>query len=142
MECQQVRGRNTKGTGWSDIKSLGHANVYEIKLWDAFTIEKLNESYGHLLDAEIPEDLKIPDAKTDLIHFNIRQPDHINDLIKWSNEILGPTFEHARKQLDLETGTAVKRAFNGPKSDISYVRRASIRSHNGGVESRQITRLS
>ncbi|KAI5925862.1 hypothetical protein F4810DRAFT_658581 [Camillea tinctor] len=85
--------------------------------WDAFNLHNLNASYGHILDRLIPEsqlDVPKPSSVFSPVQ-EIAKPHDINHLIKWSDGVLGPTFEFARKILELQPGTAVKRDFMQPE---------------------------
>lgn len=87
----KVKGRNTSGKGWPEFKEEGEV-INNIDLWDAFTLQNLNESYGHVLDATIPEgELHVSDPGTAISIMEIKKPDDINHLIKWSDEVLCPT---------------------------------------------------
>lgn len=127
----KVKGRNTSGKGWPEFKEEGEV-INNIDLWDAFTLQNLNESYGHVLDATIPEgELHVSDPGTAISIMEIKKPDDINHLIKWSDEVLCPTLGHARKQLRLVSGTALKCVVAHPKMQGKNVRHVSLRNSSG-----------
>ncbi|KAI1120865.1 hypothetical protein F5Y10DRAFT_114139 [Nemania abortiva] len=111
FHCQVKTFTNSRNKGWPKIPT---DNVIS---WDAFNIQNLNESYGHILDSPIPEgELNVP--KPDSVLPSVRKiakPRDISHLIKWSDAVLGPTFEFARNKLELQPGTAVKRDFTQPE---------------------------
>ncbi|KAF2969475.1 hypothetical protein GQX73_g4135 [Xylaria multiplex] len=63
--------------------------------------DNLNESYGHILDHNVPEQglaaLKPEQALDPAIE--MVKPDDIKYLIKWNNEVIGPTLDVARELL-------------------------------------------
>lgn len=106
-----VSGRNTKSTNWPGFREKGQL-INDIRLWDAFNIDNLNESYGHILDAPIPQgELNVPDPRTSVTVVEIRRTEHVNELIKWNDDILGPTIEYGRHSLQLEIGVGLNRTY-------------------------------
>ncbi|KAJ8121993.1 hypothetical protein O1611_g9958 [Lasiodiplodia mahajangana] len=109
--CKMRGSANTRDHNWPELRGN------QIVSWDAFSIENLNASYGHILDSPIPEgQLDVPNPSSVFSSVQeIATPNDINHLIKWSDKVLGPTFEFARKKLELEHGTAVRSDFMQPE---------------------------
>ncbi|KAI1074295.1 hypothetical protein F5B20DRAFT_564040 [Whalleya microplaca] len=112
--CKVQSYGNSKNSDWPKIQTNN------IVSWDAFNIQNLNASYGHILDSPIPEgQLDVPKPSTVLSSVQeIAKAHDINHLIQWSDGVLGPTFEFARKKLELQLGTAVKRDFMKPETHL------------------------
>ncbi|KAI1167141.1 hypothetical protein F5B18DRAFT_528510 [Nemania serpens] len=98
-------GANSRNNRWPEIDQKS------IVSWNAFNLENLNASYGHILDKPIPEgQLDVPQANSVLSSVQeISTVRDINHLIMWSDRVLGPTFDFARKQLGLQLGVEVRR---------------------------------
>lgn len=110
--------RNTRALDWPKLGG-------KISFWDDFTLENLNESYGVLLDKPISDGkLEVPEPNVALATIEITKPEHINQLIRYSDGVLGPTFEFAREMLSVETGTSLK--LNVASSERSSVRMAGF----------------
>lgn len=74
--------------------------------WADFNVETLNESYGHILDLEVPmEQLAgAPRAEHVLQGIEINNPNHMMHLTGWNDRVLRPTLGFAKQHLGLHTG--------------------------------------
>lgn len=106
MPYKGRKNRNSTNTEWPRFDS--DENFEAITVWDEFTLENLNASYGHLLDAEVPEhELVAPQFNLGPDAAQFTKPDQIMQLLKLSDEVLEPALQHARERLQIENGTSV-----------------------------------
>lgn len=101
--------------------------------WDDFNLNTLNESYGHILDREIPaEQLEAPRAEHVLQGIEIAKPDDILHLIGWKDQLLRPTLAFAKRHLGLHSGVHLQHSISAADrssfASISTSRLASLRA--------------
>lgn len=125
----KLRPRNTRSSDWPKLRDGQQEQLYSISTWEEFTIANLNASYGDILDQHIPGGLDVADP-TELATMEIKSPQHINHLIKWSDGVLGPTLECARRKKSLQPGTILKRDLASPEN--SAVRPGLLNRNNKG----------
>lgn len=80
-----------------------------IAIWDDFNLDNLNESYGHVLDLDIPEQRPAPpNPHQVLTGIEVAKPDDIKHLIKWNYEVIDATLDFARKHLNLHNSVLLR----------------------------------
>lgn len=99
VPCKTKASKNSTGR-WPTLDSDA------IRLWDDFNLDTLDESYGHVLDLEIPAEklAGAPRAEYILEGIEITKPADILHLIGWNDRLLRPTLAFAKQHLDLHTG--------------------------------------
>ncbi|KAG8410467.1 hypothetical protein J3459_017110 [Metarhizium acridum] len=72
-------------------------------IWDEFSSNKLNESYGHVLGLAVSEPMLVcPQADQVLAGVVIHKAEYINHLICWTSGLLEPTFRFAKTRLEAQ----------------------------------------
>ncbi|KAI8633148.1 hypothetical protein F5Y19DRAFT_471407 [Xylariaceae sp. FL1651] len=121
IRCATTATKNTVYTKWP---KLGKS----VTIWDDFNLDNLNESYGHVLDFDVPERFLVgPPLGQALAGVVINTTEDICHLISWNDGLLRPSLQLAKSHLRLYPGivlrhrhsTADKSVFakipNGPK---------------------------
>lgn len=108
VPCKTKACKNTKGA-WPDFRAD------TITVWDDFNLDNLNESYGHILDLDVPEQrLAAPKPGQVLAAIEIAKPDDIRHLIRWNDKVIGPTLDFAREHLNLHDGVFLRHKISAP----------------------------
>ncbi|KAI1119728.1 hypothetical protein F5Y10DRAFT_273789 [Nemania abortiva] len=118
VPCKVKAGKNTRGR-WPKFESGN------ITVWDDFNLDNLNESYGHILDRDVPaQALAVPQPGRVLASTTeIACGNDINHLIMWSDEVIGPALDFSRELLNLHSGVFLRRRISTPdKSAIAWIR--------------------
>jgi hypothetical protein len=99
VPCKTKASKNSTGK-WPTF------NPNAIKLWDDFNLETLNESYGHILDLEIPAEklAEVTRAEYALEGIEITKPADILHLVGWNDRLLRPTLAFAKQHFNLHAG--------------------------------------
>ncbi|KAJ9130229.1 hypothetical protein NKR23_g12297 [Pleurostoma richardsiae] len=103
VPCKTKASKNSTGQ-WPTV------GIDAIRLWDQFNIDILNESYGHILDLEIPVEqlAEAPRAEDVLEGMEITKPTDILHLIGWNDRVLRPTLAFAKQHLHLHTSVRLQ----------------------------------
>lgn len=111
VPCKTKASKNTTGH-WPTI------GTDAIRLWDDFNLATLNESYGHILDLEIPAEqlAGAPRAERVLEGIEIIKPADILHLVGWNDRLLRPTLAFAKQHLNLHTGVHLQHSVSAPDS--------------------------
>jgi hypothetical protein len=121
--CHATANRNTPGVSRAEVK-------IEVRLWDEFTLDTLNQSFGHVLDAVVSEQLVTPQAHEALAGIVISQDNDISHLIKWNDLMMRSTVEPAQTQLGLNPGLTVlhqSTLIDGPSTiDLPKIRKDTV----------------
>ncbi|KAK0612342.1 hypothetical protein B0T17DRAFT_511544 [Bombardia bombarda] len=78
----------------------------------------ITQSYGHILDLNIPEDLAVPnpDQMLDEEKLRITKPDDILNLISWNDKIIRPTLNFAKEHLNIRNGILLQYTATAPNN--------------------------
>ncbi|KAI6084608.1 hypothetical protein F4821DRAFT_279999 [Hypoxylon rubiginosum] len=116
VPCKSKAFKNSKGD-WPELRAAG------VSLWTDFNLNNLNESYGHVLDLQIPDDLSTPKPDQTFAALEVTSPIDINHLIKWNDEMINPTVDFARKYLNLHNGVFLSTRVEAPdKSTLARIK--------------------
>ncbi|KAK3943686.1 hypothetical protein QBC46DRAFT_361700 [Diplogelasinospora grovesii] len=110
VPCKTKACKNTRGA-WPDFRAD------TITVWDDFNLDNLNESYGHILDLDVPEQrlaAPIEPGQVLAAAIEIAKPDDIRHLIRWNDKVIGPTLDFAREHLNLHDGVFLRHKISAP----------------------------
>lgn len=124
VSCRMKQMRNTRFLLWPELKDT-------ITIWDDFNLLTLNESYGHVLDAPVPEQqLNIPAPDQVLADVVINEDLDMNHLISWNDALMKPTLNIAKSHLGLHSGVMLRHKFStADKSFMAKITSAPPRNH-------------
>ncbi|XXH01049.1 hypothetical protein Hte_007400 [Hypoxylon texense] len=113
VPCKTNAKKNTSGK-WPEVIASN------IRLWNEFNLNILNESYGHILDIEIPAGKLAgrPRAEAVLNDVEITKPIDTMHLIGWHDRILRPTLAFAKKHLQLHEGLTLEQYVSPDKKEF------------------------
>ncbi|KAK8914726.1 hypothetical protein VCV18_011044 [Metarhizium anisopliae] len=104
--------KNTTGE-WPRVK--------DITVWHDFTLESLNEAYGHVLDTDVSQlGLATPQPK-ELEGLVTERDKDIGHLIGWNDEMLQQTARYAKRQLEFCQSSNLTFSYSTP--DDSFIAR-------------------
>ncbi|KAI1173610.1 hypothetical protein F4777DRAFT_556968 [Nemania sp. FL0916] len=130
--CGPMPSRNTKsGPDWPNISND------DISTWADFRLETLNESYGQVLDLEIPvtELSKAGVSRPDALEVvEITKPDEILYLIGLNDRVLQPTLGFAKRYLHLCDGVQLLHQVSAPKKALIPMVKISNGSNQFSVD--------
>ncbi|OIW34338.1 hypothetical protein CONLIGDRAFT_688134 [Coniochaeta ligniaria NRRL 30616] len=114
VPCETKAYKNTRGR-WPNFGGD------TITVWNDFSLDNLNESYGHILDLQVAEQrLAVPQPDQMLAAIEIAKSDDVLHLLKWSDEVLWPTLNFAREHLNIQNGVFLRHNVSTPdKSTIT-----------------------
>lgn len=123
LPCQMRMGKkNSSREGWPQLQNC-------VKLWDEFNLNTLNESYGHLLDVALPEQVLVDIPEPRFEGVTIKIDTDINHLVCWNNALMLPTLQFAKEHLGLDPGVILNlRSTTANKSFIAKVPNAPPRT--------------
>ncbi|KAG6013052.1 hypothetical protein E4U54_007140 [Claviceps lovelessii] len=84
---------NTHNREWPKLRNFA--------IWDEFNLNTLNDSYGHILNLSIPDQLA-PRAEEMLSNITIATPNDMLQLINWNNEVIDGPVQFAKSKLGLQ----------------------------------------
>lgn len=84
-----------------------------VTVWAEFTLKNLNESYGHVLDFAVPEQMLLgPRPDQALAGVVINRAEDINHLISWNHRLMQPTLQFAKSHLRLHPGVILHHRYS------------------------------
>ncbi|KAI1171102.1 hypothetical protein F4777DRAFT_72900 [Nemania sp. FL0916] len=115
VPCKIKSGKNTKG-GWPKF------GAHTITIWDDFCLETLNESYGHMLDLEMPATqwAKLPRPEI-LNGIEITKMNDVLHLVGWNDKMLQPTLGWAKRHFHLHDGLLLQHRVVAPDNRSSKI---------------------
>lgn len=116
IPCVTMAYKNTRGGSWPSFPDDA------ITVWHDFNLRTLNESYGHVLDMDVPQhDLITSRPYQVLGGVHISKPNDIRHLLMWNFEVARLALAFGKKHLDLRRGVVLRQDVS--KSDKSATAR-------------------
>lgn len=103
IPCTDSRTRNTKAPPWPKP---------QFSLWSDFTIQTLEDSYGHVLDHVLDEDLtdNLPPT-SDLNGITVQDDSGPLRLIGWTDATVMPLVKYGKAHLELHSGVSLQHQY-------------------------------
>ncbi len=117
VPCLPTAGKNTQSNKWPMVPKP------HIRLWEQFNLDTLNESYGHVLDRQVPAErlAGMPRVEHVLAGTEVTKPQDILHMVGWNDRLLRPTLAFAKEHLDLSPGVHLLHEVAAPGKP-SYMR--------------------
>ncbi|KAG6040298.1 hypothetical protein E4U41_000983 [Claviceps citrina] len=103
LSCKAKYSRHSTRNDWP------HLAMQSLAIWEEFNLNNLNESYGHVLDFPISDQLLVtPQADQALAGVAIDTDLDINRLISWNKTLIDPAIQFAKSHLNLSPGIMIR----------------------------------
>ncbi|KID82920.1 hypothetical protein MGU_09756 [Metarhizium guizhouense ARSEF 977] len=110
LSCKKYpASENTIGR-WPILKHHGIAE------WSEFNLESLNESYGHILNREVPGGILAPDLPNNELKIS-GVPD-IRRLIEWNRRVIDIAEKFTKESLGIDTGVSLLNDVTTPNKSV------------------------
>ncbi|CAM1502363.1 Fc.00g043470.m01.CDS01 [Cosmosporella sp. VM-42] len=117
VRCNTTATRNSTSENWPKLEEC-------VKIWDDFNLSNLNESYGHVLDLPVPEQLLMaPQPGQAFAGIAINKAEDINHLISWNDGLMQPSLQFAKSHLRLYPGILLRHKYS--TADKSFIAKIS-----------------
>ena len=116
IDCDAPSSKNTKNTSWPELRDA-------VTVWDDFHLANLNESYGHILDYQVPaHQLRVPRPDQVLSGVAINNLNSAKHLVVWNDGIMRPTLRFAKEYIGLHSGVDLRhRVTDADKTAIAHI---------------------
>ncbi|KAH7134042.1 hypothetical protein EDB81DRAFT_803005 [Dactylonectria macrodidyma] len=104
IQSSVTSNKNAANKDWPELSNRP-------TIWDDFDLPNLKESYGHILDLEVPAyQIQVPIADLELAGVVIDKPSDVKRLVAWNDDVMKPTLDLAKSYLGLHPGIALRHA--------------------------------
>jgi len=112
VPCRSTANKNTIGRLWPEF----HDGV---TIWNDFNLANLNESYGHVLDFQVSEQM-LADLRPDqaLAGVVINRDEDLYHLICSNNAVMQPTLQFAKSHLRFHPGITLRHSYSAPDRSV------------------------
>ncbi|KAI1317820.1 hypothetical protein F5Y16DRAFT_406533 [Xylariaceae sp. FL0255] len=106
IPCLMTETRNTVYKKWTEL--------VDVTIWEEFNFANFSESYGHVLDIPVSEELAIPRPDQEFRGMTVEKDDDLRPLIVWNGKLMDTTLQVALPYIGLDSNVALRQIYWTP----------------------------